>query len=110
LRDVYSLGLVIFVGGSLVPGGGHNLVEAASRGKPVLFGPDIEKRREVAEYFVEQGFGFFVTGTEDLSEKIRRFLDNPELTFELGRKAKEVVRGEERILDYYSERIKKYIQ
>ena len=48
LASLYSVGVAAFVGGSLVAAGGHNVLEPALRGKPVLFGPHTENFRESA--------------------------------------------------------------
>ena len=49
LAALYALAEVVFVGGSLVPIGGHNVLEPALRGKPVLLGPHMSNFRESAE-------------------------------------------------------------
>ncbi len=49
LKDLYALADLAFVGGSLVPVGGHNLLEPARWGKPVLFGPYVESIADLAE-------------------------------------------------------------
>ena len=110
LREVYSIGFVVFVGGSLVPIGGHNLVEAAARGKPVLFGPHVQKQQEVAEYFITEGFGFQVDGVRELCETVRQFVEHPEQARALGQRAKVAVQREGRILDRYAEQIKPFVQ
>ena len=110
LREVYSLGRVVFVGGSLAPVGGHNLVEAAFWGKPVLFGPHLEKQKEIAEQFLKEGFGFLVRDPDEIVAKVRGLLDNFNATQELGDKARAFVREEGGILDRYSERIKPYLE
>ena len=110
LREVYSLGRVVFVGGSLTPVGGHNLVEAAFWGKPVLFGPFIEKQKEVAERFLEKGFGFLVREPAEIVSKVGELLDDPRLSRELGEKARGFVREEGQILDRYFDLIKPYLE
>jgi 3-deoxy-D-manno-octulosonic-acid transferase len=52
LARVYALGTVVFVGGSLVPSGGHNVLEAAAAGKPVVVGPHMENFQEIADQFL----------------------------------------------------------
>ena len=51
LAGVFELADVAFVGGSLVPTGGHNLLEPAFWAKPVLFGPHMENFRDIAQQF-----------------------------------------------------------
>ena len=57
LATLYQLGTVVFVGGSLVPTGGHNVLEPAVFGKPIVFGPHMENFREIADAFVTDGAG-----------------------------------------------------
>jgi 3-deoxy-D-manno-octulosonic-acid transferase len=53
LSRVYPLATVVFVGGSLVPAGGHNILEAAVAGKAVIVGPHMENFQEIADQFDE---------------------------------------------------------
>jgi 3-deoxy-D-manno-octulosonic-acid transferase len=55
LDRVYGIAGISFVGGSLVPAGGHNLLEPASFGCPVLFGPHVDDFRLMAELILEGG-------------------------------------------------------
>ncbi len=57
LAQIYGVGDVAFVGGTLVPIGGHNLLEPAAHGLPVLFGPHTESCEEIAAALVEAGAG-----------------------------------------------------
>jgi 3-deoxy-D-manno-octulosonic-acid transferase len=66
LASLYRLADAVFVGGSLVPAGGHNILEPAAVGKPPLFGPWMENFREMARLFVEAGAGLEVNSPEDL--------------------------------------------
>ncbi len=66
-----------FVGGSLVPVGGHNLVEPAAWGVPVLFGPHVESCREMARDLATSGGGIMVYGARDLAKELSHlFLDD----------------------------------
>jgi 3-deoxy-D-manno-octulosonic-acid transferase len=51
LASVYRLGQIAFIGGTLVPKGGHNPLEAARFGVPVVVGPSMENFREIADFF-----------------------------------------------------------
>ena len=51
LAQVYALASVVFVGGSLVPSGGHNILEPAVAGKAVVVGPHMENFQEIADQF-----------------------------------------------------------
>ena len=76
LASVYSVGVAAFVGGSLVPAGGHNVLEPALRGKPVLFGPHTENFREAAALLGASGGGLLVRDAAELAAAlIRVFTD-----------------------------------
>ena len=55
LASVYALATVVFVGGSLVPAGGHNVLEAAVAGKAVVVGPHMENFQEIADGLPRRG-------------------------------------------------------
>ena len=57
LAQVYQVATVVFVGGSLVDTGGHNILEPAVFGKPIVFGPHMQNFEEIAETFVENRGG-----------------------------------------------------
>ncbi|MFQ5777759.1 MAG: 3-deoxy-D-manno-octulosonic acid transferase [Terriglobia bacterium] len=66
LAGVYAAATVAYVGGSLVPAGGHNPIEPALWGKPVVFGPSMENFRAVARALVEARAGFQVRSSDEL--------------------------------------------
>lgn len=74
LRDFYRRAWVTFVGGTFAPVGGHNLLEPAMRGKPVLFGPSTHKVRDIEELLVEKGYGFKVRSVDELIRAVYRIL------------------------------------
>jgi 3-deoxy-D-manno-octulosonic-acid transferase len=78
LFRVYSVASVVFMGGSLVPRGGQNIVEPAAWGKMVLFGPSMEDFREAREILIRTGAGIEVTGARDLAARIDEILSDPE--------------------------------
>lgn len=67
LMNLYTAADIVFVGGSLVPVGGHNLLEPASLGRPVLFGEYLSNFREIAAQVLDYGAGFRVSGAEELA-------------------------------------------
>ncbi|MGB5708486.1 MAG: lipid IV(A) 3-deoxy-D-manno-octulosonic acid transferase [Arenicellales bacterium] len=69
-----AAGDVTFMGGSLVPVGGHNLLEAAALGQPVVFGPHMFNFAEISEMFLQQGAGVQVFGIDELAEVCERLL------------------------------------
>ena len=62
LATVYQIGTIVFVGGSLVATGGHNVLEPAVFGKPIVFGPHMSNFAEIAEAFVTNGAGVQLVG------------------------------------------------
>lgn len=89
LVNAYSIATVVFVGGSLVKRGGHNIIEPAMLGKTVFFGPYIWNFQEVAKILIENGCGIKVDTKEELLESLRLHLNSPETLKEMGKKAKE---------------------
>ena len=69
---------VAFVGGTLVPIGGHNLLEPASWAKPVLFGPYTDHCVEIANLLVQADGGRRVTTAEELSAQLTRLFNQPD--------------------------------
>ena len=74
LMNLYALSDVVFVGGSLVPVGGHNLLEPASVGAPVLFGPHMHNFREITALVLAAGSGEQIQGRPELEIALRRLL------------------------------------
>lgn len=77
LFTIYSLATVAFCGGSLVPRGGQNILEAAAWGKVVCYGPHMDDFREEREILAEAGAGITVRDGEDLFQRARYLLENP---------------------------------
>jgi 3-deoxy-D-manno-octulosonic-acid transferase len=91
LALVYREAVVAFVGGTLVPVGGHNLLEPAVWGTPVAFGPYTDHCAEVAALLLEAGGGYRVTGGEELVTVLGGWLGQPEYRIRVGQAAKRVV-------------------
>jgi 3-deoxy-D-manno-octulosonic-acid transferase len=77
LAQLYSIADVVFVGGSLVPTGGHNMLEPVLRRKPVLFGPHTENFRESADLVVAAGGGLVVRDAAELAATVHTLLSDP---------------------------------
>lgn len=79
LAEIYAVADLAFVGGSLVPLGGHNPLEPAVYGIPVLFGPYMEHSQAAADLLISSGLGFKVRDEEELFQKAQMFLtDGPD--------------------------------
>ncbi|MRR53232.1 MAG: 3-deoxy-D-manno-octulosonic acid transferase [Deltaproteobacteria bacterium] len=84
LMDIYAISDLVFVGGSLVPVGGHNLLEPASRAVPVIFGPHMNNFREIAALILHHKGGVQVQDSAALMETLRQLLDNSAERLRLG--------------------------
>jgi 3-deoxy-D-manno-octulosonic-acid transferase len=96
LFKVYSLATVVFCGGSLVPKGGQNLLEAAAWGKVVLYGPSMEDFRDERALVEEAGAGISVADADALYARIVELLTDPDRLGqrgEAGRRAVAASRG-----------------
>ena len=89
LAAVYELAHVAFVGGSLAPVGGHNILEPAQHGVPVLTGPHTFNFREIVRTFLEGG-ALRVVDAQQLPRVLLELLKNPEERERLGRRAREL--------------------
>jgi 3-deoxy-D-manno-octulosonic-acid transferase len=87
----YSIATLAFIGGSLIPTGGHNLLEASIKEKVVLYGPYMHNFQESKELMEEAGAGFVINNGVELAERFIYFHKNPEIRDRLGKKAKEAI-------------------
>ena len=69
LAQVYALASVVFVGGSLVPSGGHNILEPAVAGKAVVVGPHMENFQEIADQFRSESALVQVASADELGPR-----------------------------------------
>ncbi|HEU0265633.1 MAG TPA: 3-deoxy-D-manno-octulosonic acid transferase, partial [Geobacterales bacterium] len=86
LMEFYAAADLAFVGGSLVPVGGHNLLEPASLGLPVLFGPHMSNFREISALILGANAGVQVADLQELLAACRRLLRDPHSAQEMGRR------------------------
>ena len=91
LAQVYQVATAVFVGGSLVDTGGHNILEPAVFGKPIVFGPHMHNFKEIAEAFVAQDAAIQVTGPRGLEEALLGLLTDPVRRARLGAAARALV-------------------
>jgi 3-deoxy-D-manno-octulosonic-acid transferase len=91
LATVYQIGTVVFVGGSLVATGGHNVLEPAVFGKPIVFGPHMENFLEIADAFVTNGAGLQLAGEHELEEAFLSLMSDPVRRARLGAAARALV-------------------
>ncbi len=91
LAHTYPLATVAFVGGSLMPAGGHNVLEAAAAGKPVIVGPHMENFQEIADAFLDKQALLQVDSAVGLADEVARLLRDDVSRREIGDRASEVI-------------------
>ena len=91
LATIYQIATVVFVGGSLAATGGHNVLEPAVFGKPIVFGPHMDNFLEIAEAFVSNGAGVQLAGEEQLEESFVSLMSDPVRRARLGAAARALV-------------------
>ena len=91
LAQVYQIATAVFVGGSLVDTGGHNILEPAVYGKPIVFGPHMHNFKEIAEAFIAQDAAVQVSGVRELEDALLALLTDPVRRARLGAAARALV-------------------
>ncbi|GAG03064.1 unnamed protein product, partial [marine sediment metagenome] len=92
LRKFYSLASIIFVGRSLVPMGGSDMMEAAALGKCTIFGPHASNFRQTVDALLEGQGAIMVKDKQDLLETMRKCLTEPDFAERIAEKGREVIR------------------
>jgi 3-deoxy-D-manno-octulosonic-acid transferase len=91
LAQLYPIATVVFVGGSLVNAGGHNILEPAVHGKPIVFGPHMQNFAEIARTFLDQHGAVQVRTGDDLAAALVDLLGDPVRRASLGAAARALV-------------------
>ena len=91
LEKIYALSDYVFVGKSLVPSGGQNMMEPAGLGKPVIFGPHVFNFKEEVGMLLRNEAAKMVETEDELCGTIEFFIKNPEAAKEMGLRAQGVV-------------------
>lgn len=99
LATVYRFAALAFVGGTLIPVGGHNLLEPAVWGKPVWFGPHTDHCQEVADLLIQAGGGRQVRDGEQLAAELAAHLDDRPSLARMGEAAQRAVLANRGALD-----------
>lgn len=95
----YAASDVAFVGGSLVPHGGHNMLEAAALGVPVILGPHLFNFSEASRLLLERDAARSVSNADELADTVLDLLRNPNSRHALGERGREVVEENRGALD-----------
>ena len=99
LARLYSLAQFVFVGGSFVKRGGHNILEPAAWGKAIFFGPHMENYSSIAETVEREGAAIRVANGVELAEHIERLIGDPRRASEMGRRASALVRSNQGVVE-----------
>ena len=91
LAPLYQVADVVFIGGSLVPAGGHNILEPALYGKPIVFGPHMQNFSEIAETFIANGAAIQVRSDGELADAIVSLIGDPVRRARVGAAARALV-------------------
>jgi 3-deoxy-D-manno-octulosonic-acid transferase len=110
LAQVYALSTISFVGGSLANIGGHNIIEPASAGKPVLFGPYMHHFRDIQDAFLSERAAIRVNSGEELCQQMGRLLKKPADAAAFGKAAAQVVNNNKGATARYFDLIKDFLR
>jgi len=110
LNAFYQVSRVALVGGSLVPVGGHNLLEAVRAGCAVLMGPHLDNIDDIAGQFEQAGGMIVVSGAAALSERVNELLQDESRRESLVRTANEVLQANRGSLVRIEELVLKHLE
>ena len=110
LMNLYSLGTLVFIGGSLVPVGGHNPIEPLFFKKCVLFGPHMFHFLEISRHLIEAGGAIQVGGKEDLAFHLKRLLSDERARKEIGEKGYQFLQKHRGATERMFEEIRPYLK
>jgi 3-deoxy-D-manno-octulosonic-acid transferase len=91
LAQIYQLATAVFVGGSLVDHGGHNILEPAVFGKPVVFGPHMQNFKEIADAFLANDAALQVASDRELEQVLLTLVTDSVRRARLGAAARALV-------------------
>jgi len=91
LAGMYGAADLVFVGGSLVPFGGHNMMDPAGLGRAVLFGPHVWNFRESADALLDAGGAIEVADGGQLTREVERLLADEAAADDIGRHGRKVI-------------------
>lgn len=111
LASTFEYASVVFMGGSLVERGGHNVLEPARHSKPVIFGPHMENFRDIERLFLDANAGIQIPNASELAPAVAKVLDDPSFAHSLGQNGREVVLqnagATDRVISYIREHVLK---
>lgn len=90
LSYTYSKATITFIGGSLLPFGGHNLLEPAYWSKPLIFGPHMDNF-PIATEFLDKSAALEVKDSEEIAKTVKELLENTEKARHIGQNARAII-------------------
>ena len=99
LSLMYACSDVAFVGGSLVPLGGQNILEPCALGVPVVFGPHMFNFPDISRWTIKEKAGKMVRDTDELVSAVKELLSNPSLRDEMGNNGMKFIEAHRGALD-----------
>jgi len=99
LMGIYARSVAAFVGGSLAPYGGQNMLEPLFVGTPVLFGPHTENFHDIAASILERKAGFLVETADDIHRAVMRLLTDNDLYESTRQAGFAIVAGQKDVMD-----------
>lgn len=91
LPKLYGIATIVFLGGSLTPRGGQNILEPMYHGKPIFFGPYMDHRKEFCDRLKAIWQGLQFEDSHQLAQGVIYLLNNPETMEHLSSEAKQVI-------------------
>ena len=91
LASTFPYATVVFMGETLVPRGGHNILEPAAASRAIVFGPHMENFREIVSLFLDAGAAIQVRDSDELASAVDRLLRDAAATATLGENARRIV-------------------
>jgi 3-deoxy-D-manno-octulosonic-acid transferase len=91
LASTFSYASVVFMGGTLVPRGGHNILEPAAASRAIVFGPHMENFREISALFLKADAAIQIGNANELATAVDRLLTDSATTAALGERAHRIV-------------------
>lgn len=98
LINLYERSTVAFVGGSLAPYGGQNILEPLFFGTPVIFGPYIENFRDIADIILENKAGVMVRNGKELFETMKNIISDKSMQQEMGNAGKLIIQKQQDVM------------
>jgi len=108
--DFYAVSDLVFVGGSLVPVGGHNLLEASLVEKPVIFGPHVHNFRGISAKLIRAGAGIKISNQQQLEAQCAKLLDDPIRRRAMGQTGRNLIAENAGATERTMRRISRYVK